>query len=74
MILPGVTRDSVLTLAREHASGQSKIEGLPDKLIVSERTIPMKEVRDAAKAGTLVEFFGTGTPLARLLIHDERAQ
>ena len=60
MILPGVTRDSVLTLAREHASGKSKIEGLPDKLLVSEREIPMKEVQEAAKAGTLVEFFGTG--------------
>ena len=32
MILPGVTRDSVLSLAREHASGKAKIEGLPAKL------------------------------------------
>ncbi|EPT04915.1 hypothetical protein FOMPIDRAFT_1156404 [Fomitopsis schrenkii] len=61
MILPGVTRDSVLALAREHASGQSRIDGLPDKLRISEREIPMKEVQDAARAGTLVEFFGTGT-------------
>lgn len=66
MILPGVTRDSVLALAREHASGQSRIDGLPDKLRISEREIPMKEVQDAARAGTLVEFFGTGALYVRL--------
>ncbi|KAH9935609.1 branched-chain amino acid aminotransferase II [Fomitopsis serialis] len=76
MILPGVTRDSVLTLAREHASGKSKVEGLPDKFIVSEREVRMKEVQDAAKAGTLVEFFGTGTaavisPVNRIRYLDE---
>lgn len=65
MILPGVTCDSVLTLAREHASGQSNIEGLPDKLRISERAIPMKEVQEAAAAGTLVEFFGTGASFVR---------
>ncbi|KAI0733068.1 branched-chain amino acid aminotransferase II [Fomitopsis betulina] len=50
MILPGVTRDSVLTLAREHASGQSNIEGLPDKLRISERAIPMKSRRRRQRA------------------------
>ncbi|KAJ7462624.1 branched-chain amino acid aminotransferase II [Mycena galericulata] len=53
MILPGVTRDSVLTLAREHASGKNRLVGLTDKLIVSERR--------AAAAGRLVEMFGAGT-------------
>ncbi|KAJ7806499.1 branched chain amino acid aminotransferase [Mycena leptocephala] len=43
MILPGVTRDSVLTLAREH------------------RGVTMKEVKEAAAAGRLVEMFGAGT-------------
>ncbi|TCD67533.1 hypothetical protein EIP91_012287 [Steccherinum ochraceum] len=61
MILPGVTRDSVLTLARGHASGEAPIEGLPSKLIVSERPITMKEVKEAGQNGRLVEFFGTGT-------------
>ncbi|KZT10638.1 branched-chain amino acid aminotransferase II [Laetiporus sulphureus 93-53] len=61
LILPGVTRDSVLTLARDHASGKAKIENLPDQLVVAERHILMKEVAEAVKAGTLVEFFGTGT-------------
>ncbi|KAI0932424.1 hypothetical protein AcV5_004347 [Taiwanofungus camphoratus] len=60
MILPGITRDSVLGLAREHASGKT-IRDLPEKLVVSERAITMQEVKEAAKAGTLVEFFGTGT-------------
>ncbi|KAF9073716.1 branched-chain amino acid aminotransferase II [Rhodocollybia butyracea] len=61
MILPGVTRDSVLALARDHASGASKISNLPEKLIVSERAITMKEIQDAEAAGTLVELFGSGT-------------
>lgn len=62
MILPGVTRDSVLALARDHASGAVPLEGIPSgKFIVSERTVTMKEVVDAAQDGRLVEFFGTGT-------------
>lgn len=60
IILPGVTRDSVLTLARDHASGKAKVPGLTDKLKVSERPFTMREVKEAAEAGTLVEFFGTG--------------
>ncbi|KAF7306703.1 Branched-chain-amino-acid aminotransferase [Mycena indigotica] len=61
MILPGVTRDSVLTLAREHISGVKQLPELSDKLVVSERTVTMKEVKAAEKAGTLVEMFGAGT-------------
>jgi len=61
IILPGVTRDSVLGLARDHESGKSKISGLTEKFTVSERYITMKEVKEAAQAGSLVEFFGTGT-------------
>ncbi|KAJ7835303.1 branched chain amino acid aminotransferase [Mycena leptocephala] len=61
MILPGVTRDSVLTLAREHVSGTKRLPNLPEKLIVSERGVTMKEVKEAAAAGRLVEMFGAGT-------------
>ncbi|THH02861.1 hypothetical protein EW026_g105 [Hermanssonia centrifuga] len=62
MILPGVTRDSVLALARDHASGKAPIEGMPEgKLVVTERPVTMKEVKKAAEEGRLVEFFGTGT-------------
>ena len=61
MILPGVTRDSVLALAREHESGKGPIDGMPEgKFIVSERPVTMKEVKDAARDERLVEFFGTG--------------
>jgi len=60
MILPGVTRDSVLALARGHASGAHRLN-LPEKLVVSERLVSMKEVQTAAKNGSLVELFGAGT-------------
>ncbi|KAJ7225761.1 branched-chain amino acid aminotransferase II [Mycena pura] len=60
MILPGVTRDSVLTLAREHLSGVKRLPDLPENLVVSERTVTMKEVKEAANEGRLVEMFGAG--------------
>ncbi|KAI6159539.1 aminotransferase [Pisolithus thermaeus] len=61
MILPGVIRDSVLTLSRNHVSGKKRLAGLPEKLKVSERPITMGEVKAAAECGRLVELFGTGT-------------
>jgi len=60
VILPGVTRDSIISLARDHATGKLKLD-LPDKLIVSERPITMKEVTEAAESGRLLEVFGSGT-------------
>lgn len=48
-ILPGITRDSVLTLLREW--------GVP----VAERRLSIDEVIAAAKAGTLKEAFASGT-------------
>ncbi|KAI0048411.1 branched-chain amino acid aminotransferase II [Auriscalpium vulgare] len=60
MILPGVTRDSVLSLARSHASGALRLPHL-GRLTVTERAVTMPEVREAAQAGRLVEMFGTGT-------------
>ncbi|KAF1969356.1 branched-chain amino acid aminotransferase II [Bimuria novae-zelandiae CBS 107.79] len=53
MILPGVTRDCVLSLVRERLA--------PAGWIVSERDICMTEVVHAAVAGKLIEAFGTGT-------------
>ncbi|KAI5123590.1 hypothetical protein M0805_003408 [Coniferiporia weirii] len=61
MILPGITRDSVLALAREHASGANTLSELTSELIVSERPVTMSEVKAASSAGTLVELFGSGT-------------
>ncbi|KAK4704872.1 branched-chain amino acid aminotransferase, partial [Phenoliferia sp. Uapishka_3] len=63
LILPGVTRDSVLALTRAHAdpSNPLRIEGLPEKFIVSERHMNMSELVAASKDGSLLEVFGTGT-------------
>jgi len=63
MILPGVTRDSVLSLARGNAAGTLRIPNLTTKLVVSERGVTMKEVSEAAQAGRLVEMFGAGESL-----------
>ncbi len=48
-ILPGITRDSVLHLAREWG------------MKVTERSISIDEVIDARKSGKMQEVFGTGT-------------
>ena len=67
MILPGVTRDSVLTLAREHSSNSNLLSGLPDNLTVSERPVTMREVEEASETGKLVELFGAGMSSLHLL-------
>lgn len=53
MILPGVTRDSILALARERL--------VPEGWKVSERPFHMREVVEASKDGRLMEVFGSGT-------------
>lgn len=52
-ILNGITRDSVLTLARERL--------VPEGWTVSERFCTMPELATAAEEGRLVEAFGVGT-------------
>ncbi|RHZ73433.1 branched-chain-amino-acid transaminase bat2 [Aspergillus turcosus] len=52
-ILEGVTRDSVLALARERL--------VPKGWTVSERKIRMSEVAQASEEGRLIEVFGAGT-------------
>ena len=52
-ILEGVTRDSVLALARERL--------VPEGWVVSERKFTMKDLDEAATEGRLIEAFGTGT-------------
>lgn len=61
MILPGVTRDSILALARGHSQGGNKIAGLPQQLRVVEREISMRELIDISDKGALLEMFGAGT-------------
>ncbi len=60
MILSGVTRDSILSLARDHVSGKLAIAGLPRDLRLSERQVTMGEIANAAEEGRLLEVFGTG--------------
>lgn len=52
-ILEGVTRDSVLTLARERL--------VPEGWKVTERKYTMRELYEASQEGRLVEAFGSGT-------------
>lgn len=63
MVLAGVTRDSILSLAAAHIDPSTpfKIEGLPDKLVVSQRSMNMAEVVRASEDGSLREMFGSGT-------------
>ncbi|CAD6884765.1 unnamed protein product [Tilletia controversa] len=83
MILPGVTRDSILNLTRDYAAGKSAfpIEGLPDadKFVVSEREINMREIIEARDEGRLLEMFGAGTaavvsPVCRLGYLDQQIE
>lgn len=60
MILPGVTRDSVLALGRAHEKNEKVLEELP-RLRVVERKINMAEVKEKAREGKVVEMFGAGT-------------
>jgi branched-chain amino acid aminotransferase len=64
-ILAGVTRDSILTLAKDWG------------IKTEERPVGFAEIRDAVKKGTLQEVFGSGTaavvsPVAELAMGDER--
>ncbi|PYH41816.1 branched-chain amino acid aminotransferase, cytosolic [Aspergillus saccharolyticus JOP 1030-1] len=52
-ILEGVTRDSVLALARERL--------VPKGWAVAERKVRMAELAEAAQQGRLIEVFGAGT-------------
>ncbi|PWZ02908.1 putative BAT2-branched-chain-amino-acid transaminase [Testicularia cyperi] len=62
-ILPGVTRDSILSLLRSYQQGQLAIEGLPapQNITVSERKVTMDEIIDKAEHGLIAEVFGSGT-------------
>ena len=75
-ILPGVTRRSILDLARSWA-GKVKIGG--KEVTVSERWLTMPEVASAAAEGNLVEAFGAGTavvisPVRSILYKDKEIQ
>ncbi|KAK6956764.1 branched-chain-amino-acid transaminase bat2 [Daldinia eschscholtzii] len=52
-ILGGITRDSILSLAREKLA--------PDGWLISERKITMPQLYEASLEGRLIEVFGAGT-------------
>ena len=58
-ILPGVTRQSILELAREWKDGEA--DAWEGELTVSERWLTMKEVSECRDEGRLLEAFGAGT-------------
>jgi branched-chain amino acid aminotransferase len=62
VILPGIIRDSVLSLARERLQ--------PKGWKVVERVITMAELKDAADDGRLLEMFGTGTAAVVVLVKE----
>jgi branched-chain amino acid aminotransferase len=64
-ILPGVTRDSILTLAKEW-----------NEFKVSERPVKMGEIAKAIQEKRVIEMFGSGTaaivsPIKRIRYNDE---
>lgn len=66
-ILPGVTRDSVLALAKAYTAGHTTLPGLeiqgshPVRIRAQERTITMAEMASWNAEGKLLEAFGAGT-------------
>ena len=61
-ILPGVTRDSALTLLAAHPS-KSVLPGLPEtqKVYPQEAQLTMADLRKFSEEGRLLEAFGVGT-------------
>jgi hypothetical protein len=82
-ILPGITRDSLLSLSRSHISSSLTIPGLPtdrSKLVVEEREFGLSDLKRWSDEGKLKECFGAGTaastssgPLLQVLIKKSRA-
>jgi branched-chain amino acid aminotransferase len=77
IILDGVTRRSVLELARERFAAKSSYLSADIKeLDIVERTYTIAEVEEAQKEGRLVEAFVSGTayfitPVSAISLHDE---
>lgn len=74
-ILPGVTRDSVLSLIRADKAS-SPLANFSHKLHAHERTLTLPEVKQLADEGRLVESFGVGTaaiicPIGRIGYQDK---
>jgi len=55
IVLPGITRESIIQLLTEHADGKKEfpIDGMPKKIRVVERDFSMPEVVKSLEDGTL---------------------
>ena len=55
IVLPGVTRDSIIELLEAHGSGSKPfpVEGMPEKVRVVQRDISMGEITSSIADGTL---------------------
>jgi len=55
IVLPGVTRASIIELLQDHASGKAEfpLPGMPKNIRVVERDIAMAEIIEGTQDGTL---------------------
>lgn len=62
-ILPGITRDSLLTLTRAHIASEIIVEGFPEpsKLVVEEQEFTLSDLKKWSDEGRIKESFGAGT-------------
>lgn len=70
IVLPGVTRASIIELLQEHADGKAEfpLAGMPKNIRVVERDIPMAEIVEGSQDGSLVGMFGCGTGVVVTMI------
>lgn len=53
IVLPGITRDSIIKLLKAHAAGETELPNLQKEVRVVERDISMPEVVKSTADGTL---------------------
>jgi len=53
IVLPGITRDSIIQLINAHAAGETEIPNVPKKVRVVERDVSMKELVKSIEDGSL---------------------
>jgi branched-chain amino acid aminotransferase len=54
IVLPGITRDSIITLLKAHASGETTLPEFPKQVRVVERDISMPELVKSNQDGSLL--------------------
>ncbi|WVQ94616.1 hypothetical protein IAU59_001696 [Kwoniella sp. CBS 9459] len=76
IVLPGVTRESIIELLTEHAEDKKDfpIDGMPKKIRVVQRDISMPEIIKGVEDGTLKGMFGCGTGVVVVQVGEIRYQ